>query len=275
MLPGDAKPAPCAACLERMFDPADCCWQYAFTSCRHCKNPSADSRQQLIQPCSACLRTAARQDDSRVPSSDGPCPRCGPHLDLQLGNGASIACDRHGDELHTGYAIAASLALLRNGAIIAIESESGVHLCCDARNAVAITRLRAAGLNSRPMAVMAANLASLAGELMPNASESEYLQSRTRPVLALQRHPQATLPASLAPGEEVLAVTLPFSALYYLLFHASADAPSGIAWLAQPQALLLALSTTDQEAPPAASGNSKARSTLARAADAFLIYGDS
>ncbi|WP_081686887.1 carbamoyltransferase HypF [Chitinilyticum litopenaei] len=277
--PGVADLAPCPDCLAELFDPQSPRWRYAFTHCAQCgprhtlTAGSPTLRDTTAMRCPVC---AARHADPAGRHFEAPalaCPHCGPRLDLQLASGASIARDVPGDARLTGYAIAATLALLRHGAIVAIKGVGGFHLCCDARNEQAIARLRARKPRARkPLAIMAANTASLAGECAIDAHESAWLESPERPIVLLRRQPGGTLPASLAPGLASLGVMLPCSPLHYLLFHAAAGNPPGMDWLQAPQAMLLVMTSANASGAPVCISETEAREQLAQVADAFLVH---
>ena len=85
-----------------------------------------------------------------------------------------------------GDPIAATLALLRDGRIVAVKGLGGFHLACDARNAEAVARLRQRKQREeKPFAVMAANAASAARWVHAAAAEQALLQAAERPIVLL------------------------------------------------------------------------------------------
>ncbi|MBE9608775.1 Kae1-like domain-containing protein [Chitinilyticum piscinae] len=260
--------ATCHACLTELCTPGSRRWQYPFTACRDCAGAAVQDSHKAS--CAACRAEAANPADRHF-QTDPRCAQCGPLLDLQLANGASIACDRPGQ--NGSYAVAATLALLRNGGIVAIKDGSGFELCCDARNPVAIARLREQlGVRNRPLAIMAANSASLAGEVQLTDTEIHWLNAPLRPIVQLERLPGSWLPHTLAPGLATLRVMLPQHALHYLLFHLAAGSPAGTGWLDKPQEMLLVMHGARSGDGAGHADNVLAREQLGRIADAFLLH---
>ncbi|WP_410498472.1 carbamoyltransferase HypF [Chitinibacter sp. S2-10] len=274
--------APCADCLRDIFDAKNRRYHYPFTHCTCCgprytvtRNlPYTRSSTSMgdFALCPQCAAEYANPADRRFHAEAIACPHCGPRLDLQLANGASIACDVQHGEILTGYAIAATLALLSHGAIVAIKGVGGFHLCCDARNEAAIQRIRENKPRARkPLALMTANLASLSNEVLVSADEARWLQSPERPIVLLQRAASSTLPESLAPGLNTLGVMLPYTPMHYLLFNAAAEHPDAANCFDQAQKLMLVMTSANPSGAPVCIDDAQAREQLAHLADAFLI----
>ena len=92
---------------------------------------------------------------------------------------------------------------------------------------------------AKPLAVMAANLASLAPWATIAPQEAAWLTQAARPIVLLRQTTQAQreLPG-IAPGLATLGAMLPYAPVQYLLFHEAAQRPAGTAWLDEPQDLL-------------------------------------
>jgi hydrogenase maturation protein HypF len=265
----------CPDCLAELFDRADRRYRYAFINCTQCGprytiahavpyDRTHTSMAGFVQ-CSTCQ---AEYDDPltrRFHAQPNACPECGPQLTLTSADGRALAAED---------AVAATVARLASGQILAIKGLGGFHLACDARNANAVARLRQRkGREEKPLAVMVANAASAL--LLAEIDEAArwLLESRERPIVLLPK--QATCDALLpgvAPGIAWLGVLLPYTPLHALLFHEAAGRPAGTAWLRERQPLVLIMTSANPGGEPLVIRNEEACRRLGSIADAVLMH---
>jgi hydrogenase maturation protein HypF len=246
----------CADCLRELFDSSDRRFGYPYVNCTNCgprysivlglpyDRPETTMRSWPM--CAACKREYDDPADRRFHAQPIACPDCGPAYYL-LANGRK----ERGDA-----AIAGAVAMLRDGAIVAIKGLGGYHLACDARRAEAVENLRERKYRKeRPFALMVRDLdgARALVELEPAAQA--LLESIRRPIVLA---PAKVFLPGIAPQNRDYGVMLPYTPLQHLLF--ARGAPD-----------VLVMTSANRSSEPIAYADDDAFEGLAGIADAFLV----
>ncbi|MBM3654877.1 MAG: carbamoyltransferase HypF, partial [Alphaproteobacteria bacterium] len=161
--------------------------------------------------CAACQAEYDDPRDRRFHAEPNACPACGPRLALWDSSGETQAIGHD--------ALLAASAALRGGAILAVKGIGGFHLMADARDEVAVRRLRERkGRPDKPFAVMFPALADVAASCRISDEETALLCSPARPIV-LQRRIGGDIAAAVAPDNPLLGAFLPYSPLHHLLMR--------------------------------------------------------
>jgi len=257
--------APCADCLAELRDSTNRRHGYPFVNCARCgprytlirdlPYDRANTTMAAFDLCATCAREYHAPADRRFHAEPIACAICGPRLSFEQDG---LRTDDHRD------ALAACVALLRVGGIVAVKGIGGYHLMCDAHDAEAIARLRARKHRlHKPFAVMfsdlgAATREALARDVHVDDAQFELLRSDARPIVLLQRAASCSLPDVIAPGLREIGVLLPYSPLHHLLLDAFGSP--------------LVATSGNVSGEPVISDNAEARQRLASIADGFLHH---
>jgi hydrogenase maturation protein HypF len=235
--------ATCADCLRELFDPSDRRHRYPFVNCTQCgprftivrglPYDRPNTTMAGFPLCAECRAEYEDPADRRFHAEPIACPVCGPRLSMPLEQ---------------------AVALLRDGAVVAVKGLGGYHLACAAADEQAVARLRRRKLrDQKPFAVMTSHpelLVALTG------AERDLLGAPPRPVVLARRRPGAPVAAAVAPDTEWLGVLLPYTPLHHLL-AADFGGP-------------LVMTSGNRTDEPIAVGDDEARERLGAIADAFL-----
>lgn len=267
--------ATCDACVTELFDPADRRHRYPFINCTHCgprftitARLPYDRPQTSMASFTMCARCQAEYDDPanrRFHAQPNACAACGPRLALLDAGGAPIDAPD---------VIAAAIARLQEGEIVALKGLGGFQLVCDACNPDAVARLRMLkARDAKPFAVMVANVNSLVALAQVDAAARSVLESAARPIVLLPK--TETCDAQLqgvAPGLAELGAMLPTTPLHWLLFHQAAGSPREASWRHQAQPLVLVMTSANPGGEPLVIDNAEAIERLGGIADVFLVH---
>jgi hydrogenase maturation protein HypF len=123
-------------------------------------------------------------------------------------------------------AVAAAVAVLRDGRVLAVRGIGGYHLLCDARSEAAVRRLRERKRRpDKPLAVMFPQqgpdgLDAARADLEIGPAEQQALGDPARAIVLVPQRAAGTLAPSVAPGLAEIGAFLPYSPLHHLLLAA-------------------------------------------------------
>ena len=129
-----------------------------------------------------------------------------------------------GRDIKGADAITLARKSIMNGSIIAVKGIGGFHLCCDAANEQAVSRLRKLkNRPAKPFAVMMKDMQTLERECEVKPGQQEFLTGYQKPILLLEKK-SGELCESISPDNPTVGVMLPYAPLQMLLF----DYPDGV-----------------------------------------------
>jgi hydrogenase maturation protein HypF len=252
--------AVCDECLAELWDPRDRRHRYPFVNCTNCgprytiiADLPYDRPQTTMAPFVMCPACQGEYDDPRsrrFHAQPNACAACGPRLTLLDAAGAPITTD---DPL------AAAVARLRHGALLAVKGLGGFHLACDATRGALVAELRRRKhRDEKPFAVMAPDLERARAIARPTPPEEALLVGPERPIVLLARRPDGPLADEVAPGNRRVGVMLPYTPLHHLLLR--------------DVGVLLVMTSANPAEEPIVRDNAEAVRRLGGIADAFLVH---
>ena len=259
-------PAPdlavCTTCIGELADPGDRRYQYPLLNCTGCGPrftiirdlPYDRERTSMagFAMCRECQAEYRDPGDRRFHAEPTACPACGPRLAFEDNGGRSLAA----------APLAAAVAVLKAGGILAVKGLGGYHLACDATSAAAVAELRRRkGRDAKPLAVMVRNLAEAERLCVVSSAERELLGSPAQPIVLLEKRADASgaaLVDGVAPNLRELGILLPYTPLHHLLLDA--------------RGVPLVMTSGNLSDEPIAHDDDDARSRLGTIADGFLLH---
>jgi hydrogenase maturation protein HypF len=259
--------ATCERCLAEVFDPLDRRYRHPFITCTDC-GPRFTIMRDLpydrpattmsgFAMCAACAGEYADIGDRRYHAQPIACVDCGP----------SLRFEADGDRVEgTDNALAAAQRALASGRIVAIKGVGGYHLACRADDPEAIRRLRERkARDEKPFALLARDVAVARRLVTSSADEERVLTHPARPIVLVRRRADAPVDPSVAPGNPLLGVLLPYTPIHHLLL---APVPGSDA--APPDILVMTSANFSDE--PLCFDDGDAAERLPRLADAVLTH---
>lgn len=217
--------ATCPECLREIFEPGNRRFGYPFTNCTNCgprytiieSLPYDRSRTTMkkFTMCEDCEREYRDPSNRRFHAQPNACPVCGPQVQLWNMAGEVLA-ERNAALLEAAEAI-------RQGKIVGVKGLGGFHLMADARNDDAVRRLRERKhREEKPFALMYPTVKHVLEDCELTPLEERLLRSPESPIVLVRRKNAgvSTLAPSVAPGNPVLGVMVPYTPLHHLLMRA-------------------------------------------------------
>lgn len=265
LIPPDV--ATCDNCLAELFDHSDRRYRHPFITCTDCgprltiirdvpyDRPTTTMEQ--FEMCATCAREYADPSDRRYHAQTVACPACGPALRFEY-EGACVAV---GD----GAIDAAQRALVA-GQIVAIKGIGGFHLACRADDPSAIRRLRERkARDEKPFALLVRNVDVARRIVKIDDTEVSVLVGQARPIVLMHRRGDAPVDDSVAPGNPLIGILLPYSPIHHLLL-----APVPGSDVTPPEVLVMTSANVNNE--PLCFDDADASSRLPYLADAVLTH---
>ena len=253
----------CEACLAELRDPADRRYRYPFINCTQCgprytlirclPYDRANTTMAAFVLCARCASEYADPLNRRFHAEPVACLECGPKLAFVSGSAAPLRGEG---------AVAACVAALAAGRIVAVKGIGGYHLMCDAASPSAVGLLRARKRRPhKPFAVMfplEADLGAVRRAARLDDAHRALLLDPMRPIVLVPNREDSPLAPEVAPGCRELGAMLPYSPLHHLLLD-DFGAP-------------LVATSANLSGEPVLSDNAEAEARLSHVADAFLHH---
>ena len=255
-----ADTAPCDDCLKEL-ERDKRRKEYPFINCTNCgprytiiKSLPYDRERTTMDEfpmCEACKAEYEDIEGRRYRAEPNACSLCGPHYTLYKPNRTVV------DTVNVWNT---TRELINEGSIIAIKGIGGYHLVCDARNDVAVQRLRKRkNRPHKPLAIMVGSLDTAIELVHLSDVELDILTGMERPIVLLERNHDSLVHLSthVAPDNHMLGVMLPYTPMHEVLL------PSDAAWV---------MTSGNRSGDPVLYDDNQAFEELGSVADYFLVH---
>ena len=255
-----ADTAPCDDCLKEL-ERDKRRKEYPFINCTNCgprytiiKSLPYDRERTTMDEfpmCEACKAEYEDIEGRRYRAEPNACSLCGPHYTLYKPNRTVV------DTVNVWNT---TRELINEGSIIAIKGIGGYHLVCDARNDVAVQRLRKRkNRPHKPLAIMVGSLDTAIELVHLSDVELDILTGMERPIVLLERNHDSLVHLSthVAPDNHMLGVMLPYTPMHEVLL------PSDAAWV---------MTSGNRSGDPVLYDDDQAFEELESVADYFLVH---
>jgi hydrogenase maturation protein HypF len=253
----------CEACLAELRDPADRRYRYPFVNCTQCgprytlirrlPYDRPNTTMTAFTLCARCVEEYADPLNRRFHAEPLACPDCGPQLAFASGSAATLRGEA---------GLAACVAALAAGKVVAVKGIGGYYLMCDAASPAAVGALRARKRRPhKPLAVMFPlddDLTAVRTATRLDDAHRALLLDPMRPIVLVPRREGSPLAPEVAPDCGELGVMLPYSPLHHLLLE-DFGAP-------------VVATSANPSGEPVLTDNAEAEARLGHVADAFLHH---
>ena len=208
----------CDECKQELYDPSDRRYLHPFINCTCCgprltildglPYDRERTSMKMFPMCRQCAEEYHSPSSRRYDAQPVCCNECGPEVYL--------AGEEH---IRGREAITKTRQTIAEGGIAAIKGIGGFHLCCDATNEEAVSKLRARKNRPvKPFAVMMRDEFTAKRECEVSERQLEILTGHQKPILLLAKREESRLCPSIAPGNPTVGVMLPYAPVQLLLF---------------------------------------------------------
>jgi hydrogenase maturation protein HypF len=212
----------CEECKKELFDKNDRRYLHPFINCTCCGPrltildalPYDRERTSMKEfpMCPKCAEEYTNPGSRRYDAQPVCCPNCGPVVYLL------------GRKEKGSAAITEARRILANGGIVAVKGIGGFHLCCDAKNASAVARMRTQkNRPAKPFAVMMRDMDTVKRECELTAEQEQVLMGHQKPIVLLKKKKTTTICEAVAPQNPKAGVMLPYAPIQLLLFDYEDD----------------------------------------------------